>query len=87
MPTIDFGAITPLTFVPGLKPSCLRFAGTIAGHQARLGARLLAKLYRGRHLRRLNSIRLQGANLTSPLCKVHDSLTERLVLISMVAPA
>ena len=50
----------------GLQPPCLRFAGTATGHHARLGTQLLAKLYRGRHFRRLYLMRLQGATLTEP---------------------
>jgi len=53
-------------FRSGLLPSCLRFAVYVTGHHARLGARLLARLCRGRHLRRLSSIRLQGATLADP---------------------
>src|SRR5229473_22155 len=45
----------------GLQPPCLRFATAVTGRHARLGTRLLARLYRGRHLRRLSSTRLQGA--------------------------
>ena len=48
----------------GLHPPCLRFAAAVAGHHARLGTRLLVRLCRGRHRRRLNSMRLQGATLT-----------------------
>ena len=50
----------------GLQPPCLRFAVAVTGHHARLGTRLLARLYRGRHLRRQSSTRLQGATLTDP---------------------
>jgi len=39
---------------------------TVAGHHARLGTQLLAKLYYGRHLRQLNLMRLQGATLPEP---------------------
>ena len=53
-------------FRSGLLPSCLRFAVYVTGHHARLGTRLSARLCRGRHLRRLTSIRLQGATLTDP---------------------
>ena len=45
----------------GLQPPCLRFAVAVAGHHARLGTRLLARLCRGCHLRQLSSTRLQGA--------------------------
>src|ERR1700732_5241413 len=49
-----------------LHPPCLRFAAAVAGHHARLGTRLLVRLCRGRHHRRLNSMRLQGATLAEP---------------------
>jgi hypothetical protein len=38
----------------------------VTGHHARLGTRLLARLYRGRHLRRQSSTRFQGATLIEP---------------------
>jgi hypothetical protein len=38
----------------------------VTGHHARLGTRLLAKLCRGRHSRRLGYMRFQGATLTDP---------------------
>jgi hypothetical protein len=41
----------------GLQPPCLRFAVAVAGHHARLGSRLLARLCRGRHRRRQTSTR------------------------------
>src|SRR5580692_2355789 len=50
--------------------SCLRFAAAVAGHHARLGTRLLVRLCRGRHHRRLNSMRLQGATPTPPGIRV-----------------
>src|SRR4029077_2550185 len=53
-------------FRSGLHPPCLRFAVAVAGHHARLCTRLLVRLCRGRHHRRLNSMRLQGATLTDP---------------------
>ena len=51
----------------GLRPPCLRFAVAVTGHHARLGTRLLARLCRGRHLRRQSSTRLQGATLSIPI--------------------
>ena len=54
----------------GLHPPCLRFAVAVAGHHARLGTRLLVRLCRGRHHRRLNSMRLQGATPTPPGIRV-----------------
>ena len=50
----------------GLQPPCLRFAAAVTGRHARLGTRLLARLCRGRHLRRQTSTRLQGATRTDP---------------------
>jgi hypothetical protein len=50
----------------GLQPPCLRFATAVTGRHARLGSRLLARLCRGRHLRRQTSTRLQGATLIEP---------------------
>jgi hypothetical protein len=38
----------------------------VTGHDARLGTWLLAKLYQGRHLRRLDIMRLQGATPSKP---------------------
>src|SRR5882757_3561129 len=60
----------------GLHPPCLRFAAAVAGHHARLGTRLLVRLCRGRHHRRLNSMRLQGATLIEPdmqICRIRLS--------------
>src|SRR6516164_2082348 len=54
----------------GLQPPCLRFAVAVTGHHARLGTRLLARLYRGRHLRRQSSTRFQGATLMAPKVEV-----------------
>ena len=50
----------------GLQPPCLRFATAVTGRHARLDSRLLARLCRGRHCRRQNSTRLQGATLIEP---------------------
>jgi hypothetical protein len=50
----------------GLQPPCLRFATAVTGRHARLGSRLLARLYRGRHLKRQSSTRFQGATPTKP---------------------
>jgi len=49
-----------------LQPPCLRFAAAVTGRHARLGSRLLARLCRGRHLRRQTSTHLQGATLIEP---------------------
>ena len=61
-----FRGYVSVHFRSGLHPPCLRFAVAVAGHHARLGTRLLVRLCRGRHLRRLNFMRLQGATLTDP---------------------
>ena len=61
-----FRGYVSVHFRSGLQPPCLRFAVAVAGHHARLGTRLLVRLCRGRHLRRLNFMRLQGATLTDP---------------------
>ena len=61
-----FRGYVSVHFRSGLHPPCLRFAVAVAGHHARLGTRLLVRLCRGRHLRRLNFMRFQGATRTDP---------------------
>jgi hypothetical protein len=61
-----FRGYVPVHCRSGLQPPCLRFAMTVTGHHARLGTPLRARLYGGRHLRRLNPMRLQGATRTDP---------------------
>src|SRR5262249_15459666 len=61
-----FRGYLPVHWRSGLQPPCLRFAAAVTGRHARLGTRLLARLCRGRHLRRLSSTRLQGATRTDP---------------------
>jgi len=58
---VRFRGYLPVHWCSGLQPPCLRFAAAVTGRHARLGTRLLARLYRRRHLRRLSSTRLQGA--------------------------
>src|SRR5262249_5446240 len=65
--TIDFGAMFPFTCIPACNPPCLRFAAAVTGRHARLGTRLLARLCRGRHFRRLSRTRLQGTTRTGPI--------------------
>src|SRR5271157_5642658 len=65
-----FRGYTSVHFRSGLHPPCLRFAAAVAGHHARLGTRLLVRLCRGRHLRQLNFMRLQGATPTPPGIRV-----------------
>src|ERR1700674_1883818 len=63
----------------GLPPPCLRFAVAVTGHHARLGTRLLARLYRDRHLRRQSSTRFQGATLIKPDLRISRiRLSDRL---------
>lgn len=61
-----FRGYVPVHCRSGLQPPCLRFATAVTGRHARLGSRLLARLYRGRHRRRQTSTRLQGATRTDP---------------------
>src|SRR6266404_1556663 len=77
-----FRGYVSVHFRSGLHPPCLRFAVAVAGHHARLGARLLARLCRGRHHRRLNSMRLQGATLADP-----DMPTQRVIAAADLAGA
>src|SRR5690349_6590428 len=58
---VRFRGYLSVHWCSGLQPPCLRFAAAVTGRHARLGTRLLARLCRGRHLRRLSSTRLQGA--------------------------
>src|SRR6516225_7271064 len=60
---VRFRGYHPVHWCSGLQPPCLRFAAAVTGRHARLGTRLLARLCRRRHLRRLSSTRLQGATL------------------------
>jgi len=66
----------------GLQPSCLRFAAAVTGRHARLSTRPLARLCRGRHSRRLFSIRFQGANRVTGDGRPPPVPTERGVRIS-----
>src|SRR6202022_3146068 len=63
---VRFRGYVPVHCRSGLQPPCLRFAAAVTGRHARLGTRLLARLCRRRHLRRLSSTRLQGATLIEP---------------------
>src|SRR6516165_729478 len=60
----------PVHCCSGLQTPCLRFAMAVTGHRARLGTRLLAKLCRGRHSRRLGYMRFQGAPRTEPYVRL-----------------
>src|SRR5260370_22844798 len=60
---VRFRGYLPVHWCSGLQPPCLRFAAAVTGRHARLCTRLLARLCRRRHLRRLSSTRLQGATL------------------------
>ena len=54
----------------GLQFPCLRFATAVTGRHARLGTRLLARLCRGCHFRRLCLTSFQGATPTDPDVRV-----------------
>src|SRR6516225_7566844 len=74
---VRFRGYLPVHWCSGLQPPCLRFAAAVTGRRARLGTRLLARLCRRRHLRRLSSTRLQGATLIEPdvqICRVAQPL-------------
>jgi len=74
---VRFRGYLPVHWCSGLQPPCLRFAAAVTGRRARLGTRLLARLCRRRHLRRLRSTRLQGATLIEPdvqICRVAQPL-------------
>jgi hypothetical protein len=43
----------------------------VAGHHARLGTRLLARLCRGLHFRRLDFMNFQGTTRTDPYVRVY----------------
>src|SRR5450759_654805 len=77
-----FRGYVPVHCRSGLQRPCLRFAAAVTGRHARLGTRLLARLYRGRHLRRLSSTRLQGANRVTGGGRPPPVPTERGVRIS-----
>jgi hypothetical protein len=62
---VRFRGYVPV-YCRSLQPPCLRFATAVTGRHARLGSRLLARLYRGRHHRRQTSTHLQGATLIKP---------------------
>ena len=73
---VQFRGYLPVHWCSGLQPPCLRFAAAVTGRHARLGTRLLARLCRRRHLRRLSSTRLQGATLIEPdmrICRIRLS--------------
>src|SRR6201998_421716 len=73
-----FRGYVSVHFRSGLHPPCLRFAVAVAGHHARLGTRLLVRLCHGRHHRRLNSMRLQGATPTPPGIRVRTTAVRRI---------
>src|ERR1700748_2388505 len=71
-----FRGYVSVHFRSGLHPPCLRFAVAVAGHHARLGTRLLVRLCRDRHQRRLNSMRFQGATPTPPGIRVRTTAVQ-----------
>src|SRR5215470_14551335 len=79
---VRFRGYLPVHWCSGLQPPCLRFAAAVTGRHARLGTQLLARLCRRRHLRRLSSTRLQGANRVTGDGRPPPVPTERGVRIS-----
>ncbi len=63
--TIDFGAMFPFTDVPACNPPVYASQRPLPGATQDSGQRLLARLYRDRHLRRLSSTHLQGTTRSS----------------------
>ena len=61
-----FRGYFPVHFIPAYNLPVYASQWPLPEHHARLGTRLLARLYRGRHLRRQTSTRLQGATRTDP---------------------
>ena len=63
----------------GLQFPCLRFATAVTGRHARLGTRLLARLCRGCHFRRLCLTSFQGELAAAERGRLRDNLvrTER----------
>src|SRR5688500_4559759 len=66
--TFDFGANHPFTCVPACHLSVYASQWLTPRKTQYAAARL--RLCRGRHFRRLNSTRLQGATLTEPYVKL-----------------
>ena len=62
----DFGAMFPFTVVPAYHLPVYASQCPSPVHHARLGTRLLARLYQGSHLRLLYFMRLQGATPSEP---------------------
>ena len=61
-----FRGYFPVHFIPAYNLPVYASQRPLPDRHARLGARLLARLCRGRHLGRLTSTRLQGATLIEP---------------------
>jgi hypothetical protein len=60
------GLILPFTYVPAYTLPVYASQDVLPHHHARLGTRRLARLYRGSHLRLLNSMRFPRRNPHSP---------------------
>ena len=90
--TIDFGVMFAVYYCFGLQPPCLSFAMAAAGHHARLGSRLRARLCRGLHFRKLNSMSFQGTTRTDPYVRVyacgsyHGSMAAKLLAAHRPSP-
>src|SRR5882724_9034337 len=63
---VRFRGYFPVHCIPAYNLPVYASQWPLPEHHARLGTRLLARLYRGRHRRRQTSTRLQGATLIEP---------------------
>src|SRR5262245_44061231 len=61
-----FRGYFPVHFIPAYNLPVYASQWPLPDPHARLGSRLLARLYRGRHLRRQSSTHLHGATRTDP---------------------
>jgi hypothetical protein len=63
---VRFRGYFPVHCIPAYNLPVYASQWPLPEHHARLGTRLLARLYRGRHRRRQTSTRFQGATLIKP---------------------
>jgi hypothetical protein len=63
---VRFRGYFPVHCIPAYNLPVYASQWPLPEHHARLGTRLLARLYRGRHLKRQSSTRFQGATLIEP---------------------
>src|SRR6266545_8268801 len=65
-----FRGYFPVHFIPAYNLPVYASQWPLPDPHARLGSRLLARLYRGRHLRRQSSTHLHGATRTEPYVRL-----------------